>query len=208
MLLNILPNAELSIDLNKKLRGYLLSLKIKNKYFNYDAYSKIYYENIISIIENIENMIFSKYKSIYDVCINKIKFSFDSNETLIRICINISDEQQYSVILNRDNVIVLYNYLVNYIKTFNKIQNFDFNKKFVYVEVRYCDVYSSKFYSYISENKNIKPWDIVYVDRAGTKCLAVVVNKSEYYYEKVPYPVLETKRVIKIVTRSQEYKNV
>lgn len=52
----------------------------------------------------------------------------------------------------------------------------------------------------------IKVGDIVYVDRAGTKCLAVVEEKNEYFYENAPYPVLETKRGIKIVTRVSEYK--
>ena len=83
----------------------------------------------------------------------------------------------------------------------------NFNKKYTYVEVRYVDVYSSRLYSYIAENNNIKIGDIVYVDRAGTKCLAVVVNRAEYYYEQAPYPVLETKRVIKIVTSADEYKS-
>ena len=58
MLLSINKDTELSIELDKRFKKYLLSLKIRSKYFNYDAYSKIRYENIISIIENIENMIF------------------------------------------------------------------------------------------------------------------------------------------------------
>ena len=82
----------------------------------------------------------------------------------------------------------------------------DFEKKYTYVEVRYIDVYSSRRYSYIAENKNIKIGDIVYVDRAGKKCLAVVESKNEYYYEQAPYPVLETKRVIKVVTRAEKYR--
>lgn len=68
------------------------------------------------------------------------------------------------------------------------------------------DVYCSRRYSYIAENKNIKIGDIVYVDRAEKKCLAVVKNKNDYYYEQAPYPVLETKRIIKVVTRAKKYK--
>lgn len=182
MLLSINKDAELSIELDKRFKKYLLSLKIRSKYFNYDAYSKIRYENIISIIENIENMIFSKHRCVDNIYLNKIEFNFEQSRTAIKVYINISDNQQYSVTLSRENVINLYNYLVNYIKTFNKIQMTDFDKKYTYVEVRY-------------------------VDRAGTKCLAVVVNRAEYYYEQAPYPVLETKRVIKIVTSADEYKS-
>lgn len=40
----------------------------------------------------------------------------------------------------------------------------------------------------------------------GKKCLAVVESKNEYYYEQAPYPVLETKRVIKVVTRAEKYR--
>lgn len=207
MLLSINKDAELSIELDKRFKKYLLSLKIRSKYFNYDAYSKIRYENIISIIENIENMIFSKYRCVDNIYLNKIEFNFEQFRTAIKVYINISDNQEYSVTLSRENVINLYNYLVDYIKTFNKIQMTDFNKKYTYVEVRYVDVYSSRLYSYIAENNNIKIGDIVYVDRAGTKCLAVVVNRAEYYYEQAPYPVLETKRVIKIVTSADEYKS-
>ena len=43
------------------------------------------------------------------------------------------------------------------------------------------------------------------VNRAGKKSLEVVESKNEYYYEEIPYPVLETKRVIKIVTRARDY---
>ena len=83
----------------------------------------------------------------------------------------------------------------------------DFNKKYTYVEVRYVDVYSSRRYSYISEDKSIRVGDIVYVDRAGTKCLAVVENREDYFYEDAPYPVLQTKRVLKIVTRAGKYRD-
>ena len=134
MLLSIKKDAELSIELDKRFKKYLLSLKIRSKYFNYDAYSKIRYENIISIIENIENMIFSKYRCVDNIYLNKIEFNFEQSRTAIKVYINISDNQQYSVTLSRKNVINLYNYLVNYIKTFNKIQMTDFNKKYTYVD--------------------------------------------------------------------------
>lgn len=57
-------------------------------------------------------------------------------------------------------------------------------------------------------DKSVRVGDVVYVDRAGTKCLAVVEEKDDYFYEEAPYPVLETKRVIKIVTRACEYKEI
>ena len=118
----------------------------------------------------------------------------------------VCDSIEYAIILNRGQVINIYNYLTKYMSTLNKIKMMDFYKKYTYVEVRYIDVYSYRRYSYISEDKSIETGDIVYVDRAGTKCLAVVENIGEYYYEDAPYPVLETKRVLKIVNRAREYK--
>ena len=131
---------------------------------------------------------------------------FDQFKTNIKIIIRVCDSIEYAIILNRVQVINIYNYLTKYMSTLNKIKMMDFYKKYTYVEVRYIDVCSSRRYSYISEDKSIKTGDIVYVDRAGTKCLAVVENKGEYYYEDAPYPVLETKRVLNIVTRAKEYK--
>ena len=61
MLLSINKDAELSIELDKRFKKYLLSLKIRSKYFNYDAYSKIRYENIISIIRAVSHFRKSKY---------------------------------------------------------------------------------------------------------------------------------------------------
>ena len=135
-----------------------------------------------------------------------VKFQFDEYETSIKLVLKIDYNQEYSVTLNRANVIKLYNYLTRNLNTVNKVKIQDFNRKFTYVEVRYVDVYSSKMYSDISDDKSIKVGDIVYVDWAGTKCLAVVENKNDYYYEDMPYPVLETKRVIKIATRVGDYK--
>ena len=154
-------------DLNRKNKKYWLNIKIKNKFINYEFVSKIKYENLIFIIENIENMVFSRYRYSEDLNLERIKFVFSDINMNLKITIN-------------------------------------FNKKYTYVKVRYIDVYSSKLYSYISEDKSIKIGDIVYVDRAGEKCLAVVEDKDEYYYDEAPYPVLETKRVIKIVTRVGE----
>jgi len=37
---------------------------------------------------------------------------------------------------------------------------------------------------------------------------AVVQSKNNYYFEEAPYPVLETKRVISIVTRKEKYKSL
>ena len=173
---------------------------------NYDMFTKIRYDNLITLIENIENMLFSKYRYANDIDLDKIRIEFSQFDTTIKFSIKISNNQEYSIVLNRKNVLDLYNYLVRYLKTFSKIQQMDFNKKYTYVEVRYIDVYSSRKYSYIAENKNIEIGDIVYVDRAGKKCLAVVENKNDYYYEQAPYPVLETKRVIKVVTRAEKYR--
>lgn len=207
MELNLNKDSFFIFNLNKKLKKYNLDIIIKSKYFNYKVFSKISYEELIRIIENVENMLFCKYRYTNDIDLNKIRFDFDQLETTIKVTIKISDNQEYAIILNREKIIVLYNYLTKYLNTLNKVKMMNFNKKYTYVEVRYVDVYSSRRYSYISEDKSIKIGDIVYVDRAGTRCLAVVESKNEYYYEKAPYPVLETKRVIKIVTRAENYKN-
>ena len=206
MILNLNKDSFLTLELKKKVKKYILNLKIKSKYFNYEVFSKIKYEEIITIIENIENMLFCKYRNIEDIELNRIRFEFNNFETKINVTIKICENQEYTVKLNRENVINMYNYLTKNINALNKIKMIDFNKKYTFVEVRYIDVDSSRRYSYISEDKNIDVGDIVYVDRAGTKCLAVVEAKDNYYYENAPYPVLETKRILKIVTKAGKYK--
>lgn len=205
MVLNLNKESILTFELNKKSKKYNLSIKIKNKYLNYKVFSKVKYEDIMTIIENIENMLFCEYINVRDVELNRIRFEFDEFETKIKLVIKIFEDQEYTINLNRADVINIYNYLTKYMKTLNKVNMIDFNKKYTYVEVRYIDVYSSRKYSYISEDKSIRIGDIVYVDRAGTKCLAVVENRCDYYYEDAPYPILQTKRVLKIVTRAGKY---
>lgn len=207
MVLNLNKDSILTFELNKKSKKYNLSIKIKNKYLNYEVFSKIKYEDIMTIIENVENMLFCEYINVRDIELNRIRFEFDEFETKIKLVIKIFEDQKYTINLNRENVINIYNYLTKYMKTLNKVNMIDFNKKYTYVEVRYIDVYSSRKYSYISEDKSIRIGDIVYVDRAGTKSLAVVENRCDYYYEDAPYPVLQTKRVLKIVTRAGKYRD-
>lgn len=207
MVLNLNKDSILTFELNKKSKKYNLSIKIKNKYLNYEVFSKIKYEDIMTIIENVENMLFCEYINVRDIELNRIRFEFDEFETKIKLVIKIFEEQEYTINLNRENVINIYNYLTRYMKTLNKVNMIDFNKKYTYVEVRYIDVYSSRKYSYISEDKSIRIGDIVYVDRAGTKSLAVVENRCDYYYEDAPYPVLQTKRILKIVTRAGKYRD-
>ena len=206
MEIKLSDNGSLSFDLSKKNKKYRLYASIKSKYINYDVYSKIKYEELISIIESIESMIFGKRRYISRVQLERTSFDFIDYETKIRFSINLGNNQEYSVILKRRDILDIYNYLTKFTKTFNKMNMIDFNRKYTYVEVRYIDVYCSRLYSYISEDRNVKVGDIVYVDRAGNKCLAVVENKDDYYYEQAPYPVLETKRVIKVVTRAEQYK--
>lgn len=206
MILNLNKDSFLTLELNKKLKKYILYLKIKSKFFNYEVFSRIKYEEIITIIENIENMLFCKYRNLEDIDLNRIRIEFSNFETEIKIIIKVSNNQEYAIKLNRENVINIYNYLTKNMNTLNKIKMIDFNKKYTFVEVKYIDVNSSRRYSYISEYKNIEVGDIVYVDRAGTKCLAVVETKENYYYENAPYPVLETKRILKIVTKAGKYK--
>ncbi|MBQ9266947.1 MAG: hypothetical protein IJ217_01495 [Clostridia bacterium] len=206
MILNLNKESFLTFDLNKRFKEYNLNLKVKSNYLNYETFSKIKYDELVTIIENIENMFFCKYKYGRNIELKRVKMKFYELETRMKIIIDLGDRQEYAISLNREQVINLYNYLTSELKTVNKVKMMDFNKKYTYVEVRYIDVYSSRRYSYISDDKRIRVGDVVYVDRAGTKCLAVVENKGEYYYEDAPYPVLETKRVIKVVTRAKEYK--
>ncbi|MGP1608813.1 MAG: hypothetical protein ACTTGJ_03105 [Clostridium sp.] len=205
MVLNLDKESILTFELNKKFKKYNLSIKIKNKYLSYEVFSKIKYEDIMTIIENVENMLFCEYINVRDIELNRIRLEFDEFETKIKLVIKIFEDQEYIINLNREDVINIYNYLTNYMKTLNKVNMIDFYKKYTYVEVRYIDVHSSRRYSYISEDKSIRIGDIVYVDRAGTKCLAVVENRCDYYYEDAPYPILQTKRVLKIVTRAGKY---
>ena len=155
MLLNIENNSNLFVELKRKYKRYLLNIKIKSKYFNYDMFTKIRYDNLITLIENIENMLFSKYRYANDIDLDKIRIEFSQFDTTIKFSIKISNNQEYSIVLNRKNVLDLYNYLVRYLKTFSKIQQMDFNKKYTYVEVRYIDVYSSRKYSYIAKDYRI-----------------------------------------------------
>ena len=64
----------------------------------------------------------------------------------------------------------------------------------------YCTVTfgSSRTYDYISELPDISVGDevIVPVGEDETEKLAKVTSISEYRYDKVPYPVLKTKRII------------
>ncbi len=204
MILELNKDNIFAFDINRKNKKYWLNIKIKNKFINYEFFSKIKYENLIFIIENIENMVFSRYRYSEDLNLERIRFAFSDINLNLKITLKIDENQEYSITLNRKNVIKLYNYLTRYLNTLNKMQINNFNKKYTFVKVRYIDVYCSKLYSYISEDKSIKIGDIVYVDRAGEKCLAVVKDKDEYYYDEAPYPVLETKRVIKIVTRVEK----
>lgn len=207
MILNLNKDSILTFELNKKFKKYNLYVKIKSKYLNYEVFSKVKYEELITIIENVENMLFGRYRCVIDIELNRIRLEFNEFETKIKIVIKMCENQEYAINLNREQVINIYNYLTKYMKTLNKVKMTDFNKKYTYLEVRYIDVYSSKRYSYISEDKSVRIGDIVYVDRAGTKCLAVVENKQDYYYEDAPYPVLQTKRVLKIVTKVSKYRN-
>ena len=207
MILNLNKDSILTFELNKKFKKYNLGIRIKNNYLNYEVFSKVKYEQLITIIENVENMLFCRYKCVRDIELNRIRFEFSEFETKIKVVIKMCESQEYAINLNREHVINIYNYLTKYMKTLNKIKMLDFNKKYTYVEVRYVDIYSSRRYSYISEDKSVRVGDIVLVDRAGTKCLAVVENREDYYYENTPYPVLETKRVLKIVTRVGKYRN-
>ena len=206
MVLNLKRNSFFTFELNKNGNKYLLNTGIKNKYLHYGVFSKVKYEELITIVENIENMLFARYRVNDEISFKRVRLEFDLYQTRITVFIKISNNQEYSIILNRSQIIDLYTYITKSIRISNKVEMINLNKKYTYVDVRYIDVYSSKTYCYISEDKSIKPGDIVYVDRAGTKCLAVVLDKNDYYFEEAPYPVLETKRVIKIVTRAREYR--
>lgn len=208
MILRINKDSFLTFDLYRKFKKYRLSLKIRNKYLNYEIFLNVNYENLIAIVENVENMLLSKYRCSRDVELDRVKLSFYQYEIKMKILIELDDKQEYSVTINRAQLLNLYNYLTKELNTFSKTKMMDFNKKYTYVEVRYIDSYSSKNYAYISDDKSVRVGDVVYVDRAGTKCLAVVEEKDDYFYEEAPYPVLETKRVIKIVTRACEYKEI
>lgn len=207
MILNIKRNSQLIFVLSNSNNKYLLNLGIKNQYLKYEVFTKIKYEQLLSIVENIENMLFAKYRESEAINIKRIRFEFDSYQTRMKIYMRICENQEYIIYLTRSQVIDLYSYITKYIKVSNKIEMISLNKKYTYVEVRYIDVYTSRRYSYISEDKSIKVGDIVYVDRAGTKTLAVVESKKDYYFEEAPYPIFETKRVIRIVTRAREYRN-
>lgn len=206
MILKLKRNSFLNFKLNKDDNKYLLNVGIRNKYLDYKVFSKVKYEQLITIIENIENILFAKYRTCSVINLKKVKIEFDLYQTRMKIFIKICDNQEYAICLNRFQIIDIYSYITKQINIINKAKMIRLNNKYTYVEVRYIDVYSSRAYYYISEDKSIKVGDIVYVDRAGTKCLAVVQSKNDYYFEDAPYPVLETKRVISIVTRAEKYK--
>ena len=208
MILNLKKNSFLTFKIIKKGNKYLLNVEIKNKYLHYYVFSKVKYEQLITVIENIESMLFARYRTYRAIELKRVKIEFDSYQTGMKIYIKICDNQEYTICLKRSQIIDIYSYITKQITTLNKVEIINLNKKYTYVEVRYIDVYSTRTYSYISEDKSIKVGDIVYVDRAGTKCLAVVQSKNNYYFEEAPYPVLETKRVISIVTRTEKYKSL
>lgn len=204
-------NLKFSIYKNKK-NKQMLYLNLTTKYINFENRVDIKREDIISIIEGIERILLVNRNVEYrtydkDVVLGNVTFSFYNFASDLYIEIQLSDKEKYEMILDRKFVILLYNYLTKKIGTLNKIKSFNLNKKYTFVKVNYIEKNPNKLYSYICEDDTVNVNDIVYVDMAGKKVLAVVKEKDSYYYEETPYPLLETKRVISIVTRATDYIN-
>lgn len=154
MILRINKDSFLTFDLYRKFKKYSIKLKIKNNYLNYEIFSKIRYDDLITIIGNVENILFSKYRYPIDVELNRVKFRFYQYKTKMKIIVELDEKQEYGVNIDREQLLNLYSYLTRELNTFNKIKMVDFNKKYTYVEVRYVDLYSSKRYAYISDDKS------------------------------------------------------
>lgn len=63
MILNLKRNSFLTFKIIKKGNKYLLNVGIKNKYLHYYVFSKVKYEQLITVIENIESMLFARYRT-------------------------------------------------------------------------------------------------------------------------------------------------
>ena len=130
MILRINKDSFLTFDLYRKFKKYRLSLKIRNNYLNYEMFLNVNYENLIAIVENVENMLFSQYRCLRDVELDRVKFSFYQYEIKMKIIIELDDKQEYSVTVDRAQLLNLYNYLTKELNTFSKIKIMDFNKKY------------------------------------------------------------------------------
>lgn len=97
---------------------------------NYEIFSKIRYEDLITIIENVENILFSKYRYPTDVELNRVKFRFYQYKTKMKIIVELDEKQEYGVTIDREQLLNLYSYLTRELNTFNKIKMVDFNKKY------------------------------------------------------------------------------
>lgn len=97
-----------------------------------------------------------------------------------------------------------YNIYTDYMK--NRIPCIeDFDKEFYYVSVVYADDLDSyDFYNYLSDDKTIKPGDIVLVNRAGEDVIALVTEAKYYKGSEVPFPVRNTKTIIKKIENEKE----
>ena len=82
MVLNLKRNSFFTFELIKNGNKYLLNTGIKNKYLHYGVFSKVKYEELITIVENIENMLFARYRVNDEIRFKRVRFEFN-NKNLV-----------------------------------------------------------------------------------------------------------------------------
>lgn len=105
---------------------------------------------------------------------------------------------------NKKPEIYTINTMDEFKKKYGKYYKAKENKKYKYVYVEYDDDFGDKLYCYLDNDKNVEKGDRVLVDRAGSNATARVVNIVEYKLSEVPYPVEQTKNIIKVVDEDFE----
>lgn len=91
--------------------------------------------------------------------------------------------------------------LIKDIKSINFLKD---NTIYKYVVVTYEDDDFGREYSYKTTINNIKPGDIVLVDRQGQEVSAEVIEVNLYTRDTAPYPVEKTKDIISIINHSED----
>ena len=76
-----------------------------------------------------------------------------------------------------------------------------FSKKYIYVYV--CFPHGKHPYSYRTKDRSIRINDVVIVPAGDEQKVAIVTSVREYEKKDVPYPVEQTKEVIRKATRSE-----
>ena len=108
----------------------------------------------------------------------------------------------YTLTLEKEDFIVLYNYLCEVLEIQNKLMLPD-EYEYMFLFVRYLDIDSVKQFCYISDDPNIRIGDYVLVDRAGQESYAIVEQIEYHTKDEAPYNFDKTKEIIRRVDKKE-----